>query len=286
MVSPNLCSPLRVGPSLILFILGTSALLLLLSAGSWVSLERERTRVSLSRSVDFIESFLSQFPEQSYHLSTAVKILPLSLIFVGMISFNNLCLQYLFLSPSLFLEMFKFHSILLLVLWLFFSTLFSRIFFSFFPLLAPSFVLLHTTTSFPVILTLCIVVFGFIIGSKGEIDFSITGTVFGVCSSIFVSLNSIYTKKLMHIVDNNSWILCFYVWFFPFTRFYRITWTLASCLCLWLFTLKRTPFFNTFLFWVLLLSGVGWPWLAFLASWLVLLPFCRYCFIPLGRIDS
>lgn len=188
--------------------------------------------------------------------------------------------------PSLFLEMFKFHSILLLVLWLFFSTLFSRIFFSFFPLLAPSFVLLHTTTSFPVIVTLCIVVFGFIIGSKGEIDFSITGTVFGVCSSIFVSLNSIYTKKLMHIVDNNSWILCFYVWFFPFTRFYRITWTLASCLCLWLFTLKRTPFFNTFLFWVLLLSGVGWPWLAFLASWLVLLPFCRYCFIPLGRIDS
>lgn len=131
MVSPNLCSPLRVGPSLILFILGTSALLLLLSAGSWVSLERERTRVSLSRSVDFIESFLSQFPEQSYHLSTAVKILPLSLIFVGMISFNNLCLQYLFLSPSLFLEMFKFHSILLLVLWLFFSTLFSRICFPF-----------------------------------------------------------------------------------------------------------------------------------------------------------
>ena len=159
-------------------------------------------------------------------------------------------------------------------------------FFSFFPLLAPSFVLLHTTTSFPVIVTLCIVVFGFIIGSKGEIDFSITGTVFGVCSSIFVSLNSIYTKKLMHIVDNNSWILCFYVWFFPFTRFYRITWTLASCLCLWLFTLKRTLFFNMFLFWVLLLSGVGWPWLAFLASWLVLLPFCRYCFIPLGRIDS
>lgn len=113
---PDHCSTPRVGPFLILFILGTSALLLLLSAGSWVSLERERTRVSPSKSIDLIESFLSQFPEQSYHLSTAVKILPLSLIFVGMISFNNLCLQYLSPSPPYFLEMFKFHSILLLVL--------------------------------------------------------------------------------------------------------------------------------------------------------------------------
>ena len=99
---PDHCSTPRVGPFLILFILGTSALLLLLSAGSWVSLERERTRVSPSKSIDLIESFLSQFPEQSYHLSTAVKILPLSLIFVGMISFNNLCLQYLSPLPSLF----------------------------------------------------------------------------------------------------------------------------------------------------------------------------------------
>ena len=133
------------------------------------------------------KSFLSQFPEQSYHLSTAVKILPLSLIFVGMISFNNLCLQNVQVSFYLVARSL--------------TILFNVIF---------TFVLLHTTTSFPVIVTLCIVVFGFIIGSKGEIDFSITGTVFGVCSSIFVSLNSIYTKKLMHIVDNNSWILCFY----------------------------------------------------------------------------
>ncbi len=70
---------------------------------------------------------------------------------------------------------------------------------------------LGITTSCPVIACCCVVLFGFYIGSEGELDFSFLGTVFGVLSSLFVSLNSIYTKKMISRVDNNSWKLCFYV---------------------------------------------------------------------------
>lgn len=63
-----------------------------------------------------------------------------------------------------------------------------------------------------------IVIFGFFIGSEGEIAFSLLGTVFGVFASLFVSLNSIFTKKMISVVDNNSWRLCFYVYHcFPFS---------------------------------------------------------------------
>lgn len=44
------------------------------------------------------KSFLDQFPLVSYKLSVGMDVLPLSLIFVGMITFNNLCLQYVQVS--------------------------------------------------------------------------------------------------------------------------------------------------------------------------------------------
>jgi len=57
---------------------------------------------------------------------------------------------------------------------------------------------------------LAIVVIGFFMGSQGEINFSLIGTVCGVLSSLFVSLNSIYTKKILPVVDDNHWRLTFY----------------------------------------------------------------------------
>jgi len=39
-------------------------------------------------------SFLKEFPLQTFDVQTAKGIFPLSLIFVGMITFNNLCLLY------------------------------------------------------------------------------------------------------------------------------------------------------------------------------------------------
>lgn len=118
----------------------------------------------------------------------ALSVLPLSLIFVGMVTFNNLCLKYVKVSFYLVARS----------LTIVFNVVLSYLF-------------LGISTSFPVIICCTVVIFGFYIGSEGEIDFSLMGTLFGVCSSLFVSLNSIYTKKMMPLVQNNSWILCYYV---------------------------------------------------------------------------
>lgn len=47
-------------------------------------------------------------------------------------------------------------------------------------------------------------------GSHGELNFSLIGTVSGIMSSLFVSLNSIFTKKVLPVVDDNHWKLTFY----------------------------------------------------------------------------
>ena len=105
-----------------------------------------------------------------------------------MITFNNLCLK--FVKVSFYLVARSLTIVFNVVL---------------------SYLMLGITTSFPVIVCCSIVIFGFYVGSEGEVDFSLMGTLFGVCSSLFVSLNSIFTKKMIPIVDNNSWKLCFYV---------------------------------------------------------------------------
>jgi GDP-fucose transporter C1 len=44
------------------------------------------------------KSFLDQFPIVSYEFNTGMQVLPLSLVFVGMITFNNICLQMVAVS--------------------------------------------------------------------------------------------------------------------------------------------------------------------------------------------
>jgi len=70
--------------------------------------------------------------------------------------------------------------------------------------------MLNTKTSQAVLASLGVVVLGFFLGSEGEVNFSLIGTLFGVTSSCFVSLNSIFTKRLMPVVDNDKWRLAFY----------------------------------------------------------------------------
>ncbi len=54
------------------------------------------------------------------------------------------------------------------------------------------------------------VILGFILGINGEINFSLLGTSAGVLSSVFVSLNSIYTSKMLPVVDNDKSMLLYY----------------------------------------------------------------------------
>lgn len=108
-------------------------------------------------------------------------------MFVGMITFNQLCLKYVEVSFYLVARS---------------LTIVFNVIFTYF--------ILHNRTSVPVIGCLCVVISGFMVGSKGEANFSLFGTVFGVLSSTFVSLNSIMTKKVGNVVNNDSWTLAFY----------------------------------------------------------------------------
>lgn len=132
-------------------------------------------------------SFFAQFPKAEYLTGTARRIFPLSLVFVGMITFNNLCLKWVEVS---FYNVARSLTIV-------FNVFFSR-------------VLLGIPTSYKTLLCLGVVIFGFVLGTHGELNFSMKGTVAGICSSLFVSLNSIYTKKVLPAVDDNHWRLTFY----------------------------------------------------------------------------
>lgn len=121
-------------------------------------------------------SFFTQFPQAEYKSEVARKVFPLSLIFVGMITFNNLCLKWVEVS---------FYNVARSL------TIVFNVFFSW--------CLLGQSSSCQTILCLGVVILGFLMGSWGEINFSFRGTVAGVLSSLFVSLNAIFTKKVRGI---------------------------------------------------------------------------------------
>lgn len=104
-----------------------------------------------------------------------------------MVIFNNICLRHVQVS---FYNVARSLTIV-------FNVFFSRVF-------------LGIPTSLKTMLCLGFVISGFAIGTRGEINFSLIGTISGVMSSLFVSLNSIFTKKVLPVVDDNHWRLTFY----------------------------------------------------------------------------
>lgn len=132
-------------------------------------------------------SFFKQFPKFQYKLDVARRLLPLSIVFVGMITFNNLCLKYVEVS---FYNVARSLTIVFNV--------------------GFTYLLLGQTTSIGTLGCLAVVVLGFFVGTESEVNFSMVGTVFGIVSSVFVSLNTIMTKKVMDVVDGNEWTLCGY----------------------------------------------------------------------------
>jgi GDP-fucose transporter C1 len=136
---------------------------------------------------DIKPPFLAQFPKADYKVPTGQRVFPLSLVFVGMITFNNLCLKWVEVS---FYNVARSLTIV-------FNVIFTHL-------------LLGSSTSPRTLACLGIVIFGFLLGSGGEVNFSMRGTVAGVMSSLFVSLNSIFTKKVLPVVDNDHWRLTYY----------------------------------------------------------------------------
>lgn len=134
-----------------------------------------------------IPSFTTEWSQVTFSFKTSLSVLPLSIIFVAMVGFNNLCLQYVEVS---------FYNVARCL-----SLVFNVIL---------SYLVLGKTTNSKVCMALAVVVAGFILGVDGEVNFSLVGTIFGVLSSLFVSLSFIYTAKILALVDNNKSVLIFY----------------------------------------------------------------------------
>jgi len=130
------------------------------------------------------------FPELDLDLNIMKQLLPLSVVFVGMISMNNLCLKnvgvsFYYIGRSL-------------------TTVFNVLL---------TYFILGQKTSLSAIFCCLTIVGGFYLGVDQEDQagsFSLTGTIYGVLASLFVSLYSIYTKKVLPVVDGNIWSLTFY----------------------------------------------------------------------------
>lgn len=117
----------------------------------------------------------------------AKKVLPLSVIFVGMMTFNNLCLKYVEVS---------FYNVAR-SLTMVFNVILTRL-------------VLGGETSARTLMCMAVVCLGFYVGTESEVNFSLKGTFFGVTSSLFVSMNSIWTRRVSDAVDGNKWRLAAY----------------------------------------------------------------------------
>nr|XP_033784592.1 GDP-fucose transporter 1 isoform X1 [Geotrypetes seraphini]XP_033784594.1 GDP-fucose transporter 1 isoform X1 [Geotrypetes seraphini]XP_033784595.1 GDP-fucose transporter 1 isoform X1 [Geotrypetes seraphini] len=150
--------------------------------------------VLLCKGLSFLASIFPvgslEFPSLHFDLKVLRSILPLSVVFIGMITFNNLCLKFIGVA---------FYTVGRCL-----STVFNVII---------SYLLLKQTTSLHALLSCGIILGGFWLGIDQEGEegtLSWIGIVFGVLASLCVSLNAIYTKKVLPVVDGSIWRLTFY----------------------------------------------------------------------------
>lgn len=130
---------------------------------------------------------INLIPSYEFDPVIAIKVTPLTVIYVLMLAFNNLCLKYVEVT---FYQVARSLSINFTILF--------------------TYVILGQKTSPPALLACFIVFLGFAIGSYGEMNFSLAGVIYGIGSSACVALYGIYVKKSLPIVGNNQYRLLHY----------------------------------------------------------------------------
>lgn len=175
---------------------------------------------------------LITFPEPHIDFKIARQVFPLSIMFVGMITFNNLCLRnvgvaFYYIGRSL-------------------TTVFNVVL---------TYVVLKQPTSVNAVICCGVIVGGFILGVDQEQvagTLSIMGVIYGILASLFVSLNAIFTKKVLPFVDENIWRLILYNNFNAFWMFLPLMIFAGE-----LNGLLSFPRFFDYTFWLLMfLSGI------------------------------
>jgi solute carrier family 35 (GDP-fucose transporter), member C1 len=130
---------------------------------------------------------LKFFAPMQFKLDVAWSVAPVTLVFIGMVVFNNLCLKYVEVS---FYQVARSLSVV-------FSVIMTYFYFG-------------QKTSSRALACCGVIVFGFAIGSWGEVNFSFIGSVFGVISSLFVAAYGIAVKKALNVLNNDNDVLLIY----------------------------------------------------------------------------
>eukprot|EP00274_Cyanoptyche_gloeocystis_P004682 CAMPEP_0196656842 /NCGR_PEP_ID=MMETSP1086-20130531/19788_1 /TAXON_ID=77921 /ORGANISM="Cyanoptyche gloeocystis , Strain SAG4.97" /LENGTH=352 /DNA_ID=CAMNT_0041989729 /DNA_START=72 /DNA_END=1130 /DNA_ORIENTATION=+ len=129
-------------------------------------------------------SFLPRF-EFSYNKAKAIA--PLTVIYVLMLATSNLCLNYVEVT---FYQVVRSMNICWNI--------------------GLSYFMLSQMISGRVLTSCGVVFIGYVMAAMGEVNFSWLGIFFGLSSSLFVSLNSVYVKKVLPVVNNDTWKLAIY----------------------------------------------------------------------------
>lgn len=133
---------------------------------------------------------MKAFPKFEYRLEVARQVLPLSIVFVCMIAFNNLCLKFVGVA---------FYNVGRSL-----TTVFNVIF---------TYWYLGETTSMNALFFCAMIILGFFLGvdqEKSGGELSILGVLYGILASLAVALNAIFTKRTMAVVDKDTWRLTAY----------------------------------------------------------------------------
>lgn len=131
-----------------------------------------------------------KFPCLNFTLKSAIDVLPLSVMFVMMITLNNICLKNLNVS---------FYYLARCL-----TTVFNVIF---------SYLILRQRTSYRAVLCCLAIVFGYGFGVNLEISWgstNLSGITFGLASSIFCALTPVFTVRSLSSVDRSVWRLTYY----------------------------------------------------------------------------
>lgn len=165
-----------------------------LEAPIFITLSQTITAVLTFTTLGFISKYYSEFitfPAPEYNLSTIIKMAPVSIIFVGMITFNNFTLKYLGVA---------FYNVGRSM-----TTVFNVIF---------TFIVLCDRVSLRILTCCGFIVAGFLFGIKEEdknvSNMSFLGIACGVLASMCVALYAIMIKRSLPFVDNNVWKLQMY----------------------------------------------------------------------------
>lgn len=146
--------------------------------------------VTLRTLSQWFPNYITMADGSPFKMDVVRKVLPLSILFTGMIATNNLCLKYVdvafyYVGRSL-------------------TTVFNVAF---------TYILLGQKTSAKCMICCAVIIAGFWLGVDQEKvagSLSVVGTFFGVLGSLLLSLYSIRTKQTLPAVNQDIWLLSYY----------------------------------------------------------------------------